>query len=248
MNLKMRWVIGDIHGCLRELERLLRAIRFDPARDEAWSTGDFVRGGTDSAAVLRLWREIGGRGVIGNHDLHACREWAGERPRTSSLASLFCAPDAEASIAWLRQLPLLARLPSSDDDRDVWVVHAGVHPRWDDLAALAESVNAAPRDEEWLKRSEVVFATSVRCCDANGQRSPQKGGAEDCLAPYQPWDDFYRGAELVVHGHWAMRGYYRGPRTLGLDSGCVYGGALTAWCLEEDRIVRVPSAYNSFAR
>jgi bis(5'-nucleosyl)-tetraphosphatase (symmetrical) len=62
---------------------------------------------------------------------------------------------------------------------------------------------------------------------------------QDCEAPYRPWDDLYRGDTLVVHGHWARRGHYRGARTIGLDSGCVYGGKLTAWCQDEDRIVQV---------
>ena len=57
---------------------------------------------------------------------------------------------------------------------------------------------------------------------------------------FRPWDEFYRGETLVVHGHWAQRGYYRGERTMGLDSGCVYGGPLTAWCQDEDRVVQVP--------
>jgi bis(5'-nucleosyl)-tetraphosphatase (symmetrical) len=56
-----------------------------------------------------------------------------------------------------------------------------------------------------------------------------------------PWDSLYTGDTLVVHGHWAQRGYYRGRRTMGLDSGCVYGGKLTAWCQEEDRIVEIPA-------
>jgi bis(5'-nucleosyl)-tetraphosphatase (symmetrical) len=65
------------------------------------------------------------------------------------------------------------------------------------------------------------------------------GPPEVCKGSYRPWDAFYRGDDLVVHGHWARRGHYRGERTLGLDSGCVYGGPLTAWCLEEDRIVSI---------
>ena len=68
-----------------------------------------------------------------------------------------------------------------------------------------------------------------------------KGMPEACPPPCLPWDSFYHGEALVVHGHWAARGYYRGARSMGLDSGCVYGGWLTAWCQEEDRIVRVKS-------
>ena len=65
------------------------------------------------------------------------------------------------------------------------------------------------------------------------------GHPDDCTGPYRPWDDFYKDDEIIVHGHWGMRGYYRSGNVIGLDSGCVYGGKLTAWCQEEDRIVQV---------
>ena len=67
------------------------------------------------------------------------------------------------------------------------------------------------------------------------------GPPDECPAPYRPWDRFYAGPTLVVHGHWARRGYYRDRFAMGLDTGCVYGGVLTAWCQEEDRIVSVPA-------
>ena len=92
-----------------------------------------------------------------------------------------------------------------------------------------------------MTRADVSFATRVRCCTPEGERCRETGPPEECLVPYRPWDEFYTGDLLVVHGHWARRGHYRGERTLGLDSGCVYGGALTAWCHEEDRIVQVPA-------
>jgi bis(5'-nucleosyl)-tetraphosphatase (symmetrical) len=123
----------------------------------------------------------------------------------------------------------------------VWIVHAGVHPQWDDLSEVARRVNEAPHDDDWLQHPDVKFATRVRCCDANGERCRHSGPPDACPPPHQPWDVFYRGEVRVVHGHWAARGAYRGRRTMGLDSGCVYGGMLTAWCQEEDRIVQLPS-------
>ncbi|MFY0534815.1 hypothetical protein [Nannocystis pusilla] len=83
--------------------------------------------------------------------------------------------------------------------------------------------------------------TRVRCCTASGERSKFDRKAEDCPPPYRPWDEFYRGEPMVIHGHWAWRGHYRGPKTMGLDSGCVYGGPLTAWCQDEDRVEQVQS-------
>ena len=107
---------------------------------------------------------------------------------------------------------------------------------------LADRVNSAEHDDAWLRSEPVNAATRLRCCNAAGEPVRFSGPPEECPQGYRPWDDFYRGESLIVHGHWAQRGYYRGTRTMGLDSGCVYGGALTAWCQEEDRIVQVHAA------
>jgi bis(5'-nucleosyl)-tetraphosphatase (symmetrical) len=239
----VRWIVGDLQGCARELDALLSAIGFDEHRDELWSCGDIINRGPDSLATARRLRELGGRAVIGNHEVYALMVRSGRWPRKhDTLDELFAAPDADELLAWLRSLPALAWLPNDGRGRDVWLVHAGVHPRWHDLHALAAGLEARAHDDDWLLSDEVSFATRVRCCTAEGERSRFDRQPEDCPAPFRPWDEFYRGAATIVHGHWAWRGHYRGTRTLGLDSGCVYGGPLTAWCVEEDRVVQVPSS------
>ncbi len=239
----MRWIVGDVQGCARELEDLLETVRFDPSRDELWAAGDLINRGPDSLATLRLWSSLGGRGVIGNHEVYALQAHAGHWPRKhDTLDALFAAPDADALLAELRALPALATLPGEGRGwRDLWLVHAGLDPRWLDLPAIAARLGPGEHDEAWLTSDEVAFATRVRCCTADGARSRFDRLPEDCPPPHRAWDSFYTGEALVVHGHWARRGHYRGPRTLGLDSGCVYGGPLTAWCVEEDRTVQVPS-------
>jgi bis(5'-nucleosyl)-tetraphosphatase (symmetrical) len=237
----MRWFVGDIHGCVVEFERLLDVIRFDPARDELWSVGDLVNTGPESAATLRLWRATGGRGVLGNHDIHALRLHARLRlPRPEdSLDDLLAAPDVEDLLDALRTLPVLAHFPGGTSGRDLWLVHAGLHPLWSDLHAAADRIHSAPRGDEWMSGPDVRFATRARCCTAEGKMLADPGPPENCSAPHRPWDDYYTGSSLVVHGHWARRGSYRNERTMSLDSGCVYGGPLTAWCQEEDRTVRI---------
>jgi bis(5'-nucleosyl)-tetraphosphatase (symmetrical) len=246
----MRWIIGDIQGCAWELERLLGEIRFRPGRDELWCLGDLVNRGPSSLAVLEIWQNIGGRGILGNHDIYALRVRAGRRPRKpDTLDRLFEAPEADRLLGELRASPVLVHLAAqSPTGRDAWIVHAGLHPQWSDLDAVAQRLNTRPHDDEWLEHPEVRFATGVRCCTESGKLWRQTGGPSDCPLPYRPWDAYYQGATLVVHGHWAQRGFYRNRRTMGLDSGCVYGGALTAWCQDEDRIVQVPSrrAYTTF--
>lgn len=239
----MRWIVGDLQGCAREFDALLAAIAFDPSRDELWAAGDLVNRGPGSLEVVRRWRELGGRGVIGNHEVYALCVRSGRWPRKrDTLDELYAAPDADELLAALRALPALAFLPGDGDAiPDVWLVHAGLNPQWGDLHALAAELEAREHDDDWLLSEPVSFATRVRCCTAEGERSRFDRKPEDCPAPYQPWDKFYEGEATVVHGHWAWRGHYRGARTIGLDSGCVYGGPLTAWCVEEDRIVQVPS-------
>ncbi len=237
----MRWVIGDIHGCARELDRLLAEIRFDPGQDELRSAGDLVNVGPDSLAVLRLWRDVNGRGVIGNHDVRALLASSGRRHASPALRPLLDAHDAVELLERLRRLPLIEHLGPTEHCLDAWLVHGGLHPDWKPLDGWANRLNAAPHDDSWLLSPEVAWATTVRCCGPNGEPCRHKGLPEDCPEPFRPWDEFHRGRSLIVHGHWARRGFYRNRQSLGLDSGCVYGGKLTAWCQEEDRIVQIPS-------
>ena len=240
----MRWVVGDVQGCARELERLLAEIRFDPASDELWCAGDLVNRGPESLAAVRLWRDVGGRAVIGNHEVYALCVQSGRWPRKrDTLDAFYAAPEADEILAQLRTLPVLVELPSSGRGPSAWLVHGGLHPRWYDLPSIAAAFEAATRDDDFLESDEVSFATRVRCCTADGVRSKFDRAPQDCPPPYRPWDEHYRGDALIVHGHWAWRGHYRSAsgRVMGLDSGCVYGGKLTAWCQDEDRIVQIPS-------
>jgi bis(5'-nucleosyl)-tetraphosphatase (symmetrical) len=239
----MRWIVGDIQGCAWELERLLEEIGFRSGSDELWALGDLVNRGPSSLEVLQIWRDIGGRGILGNHDIYALRVRAGRRRRKpDTLDALFDACEADQLLGGLRASPILVHLPTqSASGCDAWIVHAGLHPRWNDLSAVAERLNTGPHDDDWLENREIRFATEVRCCTEAGKLWGETGGPSDCPPPYRPWDDYYEGETLVVHGHWAQRGFYRNRRAMGLDSGCVYGGQLTAWCQDEDRIVQVPS-------
>ncbi len=121
--------------------------------------------------------------------------------------------------SWLERQPLVRVY------EDLIAVHAGLHPSWSE-AHLA-NLDDAERD----------FAVNVRYCDATGDKPPRDWPPPG--PPYRPWDDFYEGKKRVVFGHWARRGLVVRPQCVGLDTGCVYGGELTAWIAEEDRIVQV---------
>ncbi len=204
-----RIFVGDIQGCLEPLRRLLDALGFEPGRDRLHPVGDLVNKGPDSDGVLALCRDLGAEPVLGNHDLH----WLDRRRGDATLRQ------------WLAGQPIVRRWD------DLLLVHAGLHPHWDDrtIAALATADHGDPA---------VDYAVNVRYCDADGHRPaadwPPPG------PPFRPWDDFHRGPRRVVFGHWARRGLVRRPHCIGLDTGCVYGGLLSAWIAEEDRIVQVP--------
>ena len=227
-----RIFIGDLQGCREEFEALLEAVRYDPAADALHPVGDLVNRGPDSVGCLRLCRELGALPVLGNHDVHLLRQWRDPdwRGRRTTLEALEAAADGQDLLGWLARQPLVLAW------EDVLCLHAGVHPGWADPAAVL-----AGRDPLDAEDAAVEFAVRARHCDAEG-RQPESDWPPPG-APFEPWDRFWRAREderrTVVFGHWARRGLVELERTRGLDTGCVYGGELTAWVPEEDRLVSV---------
>ncbi len=205
-----RIFVGDVHGCLVQLDALLAAVEFRPGTDVLHPVGDLVNRGPDSDGVLRRMIELGAEPVLGNHDLWWLQNAHAVDP---------------AFDEWLRAQPVVRVFD------DVIVVHAALHPHWDERM-LAEL--ASPE----LDSADVDFAVNVRYCTAEGERPPRDWPPP--AQPFAPWDTFYSGTKRVVFGHWARRGLDVTDTVTALDSGCVYGRALSAWIPEEDRIVQVP--------
>ncbi len=185
--------------------------------------------------MLRRARSLDARVVLGNHDLKLLRIGAGSAApsRTDRLQAILAAPDRDALLDWLAAQPVLRVEP------DVVVVHGGLDPTWADLPRVAAEINASiGAHVRGRSDPRIEFATEVRYCDATGRRPRQDHPPPG--PPFEPWDHFYRGSSTVVFAHWARRGLVVLPRRRGLDTGCVYAGALTAWIAEEDRIVQVP--------
>ena len=229
-----RIFVGDIQGCREELERLLEATRFDPASDQLHPVGDLVNRGPDSAGTLRLLRDLDAGGVLGNHDVHALRALAGLRKikGRDTLDDWVQADDRDELAAWLAARPYVRVWD------DVVAVHAGIHPHWDDLEETLAGEDAVQPGEAG------DFACLVRYCDADGNR-PDEDWPPPSL-PFEPWYKHWQRREnddrTVVFGHWAREGLVETHRVRGLDTGAVYGGELSAWIAEEDRIVSVPAA------
>jgi bis(5'-nucleosyl)-tetraphosphatase (symmetrical) len=237
---RRRIFIGDVQGCSDELRRLLDRVGFDPSTDDLEPVGDFVNRGPDSAGVLRFMRSVDAGGVLGNHDLHLLRVAAGTEHVQSkdTFGDVLAAADRDDLVDWLAARPFVRSWP------DVLLVHAGIHPRWEDPESVLAGLNA------FTDRSEADFATCVRYCTPEGSRPASD--KRDPGRPFAPWYDFQRRRlrarkKIAVFGHWAARGLVVEPTLRGLDTGCVWGGKLTAWIAEENRIVDVVAA-KAYAR
>jgi bis(5'-nucleosyl)-tetraphosphatase (symmetrical) len=263
------YAIGDVQGCCDALHALLGEVGFSASRDLLWFVGDLVNRGTQSAAVLRFVRSLGERAVVvhGNHDLHTLAVAAGKAKRRAddTLEDLFAAPDRDELLDWLRKRPLL------HVDREYVMVHAGLLPSWSlaqaaELAAEVEAALHAPahlelyaslygsRPAAWNdalrgpERMRVIVnaMTRMRFCTPDGAMDfSVKGEVEKARPGYLPWFEVparkTRGVPIVC-GHWSALGLRITPDLLALDTGCVWGGRLTAVRLEDRRIFQTACA------
>lgn len=207
--------IGDVHGCAQELQDLLSACAF-AAGDALVFVGDLVAKGPDARGVLKLVRELGARGVRGNHD-HAVLRWQeplakGAVPAHGPIHLRVARELSPEDWGVLTSLPLFLRMP----EQSIVVVHAGLVP------GVA------------LEAQEADLLMNMRTLRPNGTGSRR---AEDGVL----WGSCWPGPELVIFGHHATAGLQRHPHAIGLDTGCVYGGQLSAYVWPEDRIVSVPA-------
>lgn len=267
------YAIGDVQGCYEPLQALLRTIRFDPARDTLWFTGDLVNRGPRSADVVRLVMGLADRAVtvLGNHDLHLLAVAAGKAKakKRDTLEDILAAPDRAELLDWLRRRPLLHH----DARLNYTLIHAGLLPPWDlaDATRLAREAEAVLRGEtadrffdhmygdlpdHWSaelhghERLRVIVNafTRLRFCDRDGNMDLRpKGPPGSQPADLLPWFQAPRrkSRELrIVFGHWSALGAYRGDGVIGLDSGCLWGGRLTAVRLDatEPEFFSVPCA------
>jgi bis(5'-nucleosyl)-tetraphosphatase (symmetrical) len=250
------YAVGDIQGCYDELRRALDAVAYDPAADRLWSVGDLVNRGPQSLQVLRLFRELGDAAVVvlGNHDLHLLALAAGNPKHKDdhSLAEVLAAADRDELLHWLRHRPLIHH----DAELGFTMVHAGLPPQWDLPTALAcgrevQEVLQGPdyadyfmqmygnQPDLWDPRLRGVerwrFTTNcltrLRFCDAEGrltlkEKGPPGSQSGDCVPWFEHPARATRG-QRIVFGHWSTLGYRAQHDVWALDTGCLWGGALT---------------------
>jgi bis(5'-nucleosyl)-tetraphosphatase (symmetrical) len=264
--MKKIYAVGDIQGCFSELETLIKKIGRDNI-DELWLTGDLVNRGHQSLETLRWcvsnqhWVKV----VLGNHDLHLLAVSAGIRTQKpgDTLDSILNAPDSEYLLAWLRQQPLAHR------NNQYLMVHAGVLPNWsgDYTLELSNEISGQLKQDGWKQflstmygntplawhpalrgpdRARVIInaLTRLRYCTVEGfMEFETKEGLSSAPSGYLPWFDVPdRATEntKIVFGHWSTLGLLIREDVKGIDTGCVWGGNLTAIKLDNSEVIQTP--------
>jgi bis(5'-nucleosyl)-tetraphosphatase (symmetrical) len=251
----MNYLIGDIQGCCDAFERLLARIDFSPSRDRLYLLGDLVNRGPASLATLRRLAGLGDAAtcLLGNHDLHLLATAHGVRKphRSDTVQDILDAADRSTLLDWLRQQRMACFAHG-------WLmVHAGVLPQWDveqtlTLAAEVETALRGPDLADFLPqmygntptqwhddlqgaerlRCIVNALTRLRFCDAEGQMDfKTKDGADGAPAGFMPWFEVPQrrtAGAPIAFGHWSTLGLVDRADLLALDTGCVWGGRLSA--------------------
>jgi bis(5'-nucleosyl)-tetraphosphatase (symmetrical) len=260
------YAVGDIQGCYNELEQMLKLIHFDKQKDQLWLVGDLVNRGTGSLQVLRMIKAMGDAAitVLGNHDLHLLAVAAGvaELHHSDTLHEILAAPDREELLTWLRHQRML------HVQGDHVLLHAGLFPAWSvqQAQALAREVEQNLRAEDYAIFLKKMYGntpqdwsdsltgyerlrgitnalTRMRICSPQGAMEFKfKGELPDMPEGFLPWYDVPQrksADKTVVFGHWSALGLVVKPNVIALDTGCLWGGELSAIRLEDRKVFQI---------
>ena len=268
------YVIGDLQGCLTPLVQLLEQINYQPQLDKLWFAGDLINRGEESLETLRFIKSLGSNAtiVLGNHDLHllAVSHGYGKLKRGDTLAEILTASDRDDLMNWLRQQPLF----HYDEQLNTVMTHAGIPPCWDlaKTQSLAKEVETKLKSDSvddffatmygntpdtWsdeltgLDRLRAItnYLTRMRFCDENSKLDlKSKEGINTAEKGFAPWFNYPSKVPEdchIVFGHWAaLEGKTQLERIHALDTGCVWGGSLTALRLEDKQRFSTPCTLN----
>ncbi|MBS0309591.1 MAG: symmetrical bis(5'-nucleosyl)-tetraphosphatase [Proteobacteria bacterium] len=260
------YAIGDVQGCHASLMALLERIHAETPDPRLIFVGDLVNRGPQSLETLRTIRSLGDKAIalLGNHDLHLLAVANGIRRahESDTLDDILQSPDRDEWLDWLRQRPL------AHVEDGYLMVHAGVLPQWStqQTLALAHEVEAVLRGPDWVDflrqmygnfpakwddglsgadriRCIVNALTRLRFCTPDGTMELTSKEAHGANLPgYQPWFDAperQTADTTIVFGHWSARGLILEPKLIGLDTGCIWGGKLTALRLSDRKVLQV---------
>ena len=206
-------IIGDVHGCAKELKKLLKKVEADPEKDRIWFVGDLINKGPDSRRTMKLFRKTGGRAVKGNHECRLIDQYDKVIPRGRLYSDMKAAfgDKLPELVEEIRSWPLWIKTD------DFLLIHAGMAP----------GMRLKKQPAEWL--------TNIRTWDGTG-KNLNRPGADPA------WFECVNYDRLIVFGHWAQLQGVDRNNVIGLDTGCVYGGKLSALILPERKIVSVKAA------
>jgi len=260
------YAIGDLQGCYHALQDMLEHISFNPEADKLWLVGDLINRGSGSLEVLRWVYQHRSNVVVvlGNHDLHALVVAEGfvAAHRSDTLQALLAAPDCDELLTWLRYQSMVHY------EHGYLMVHAGLLPQWSVKQALklgAEVETALRSDDyrnflvkmygnqpakwsaklEGMDRLRVITnaMTRLRICSSKGEMEFKfKGELEDIPDDYMPWFEVPNRKtkdDTIIFGHWSALGLQQRPNLFALDTGCLWGGKLTALRLEGRQVFQV---------
>lgn len=204
--------IGDVHGCADEFEELLNALELEP-EDRVVQLGDLVNRGPDSHLVLELAREYKVEAILGNHELRLLRaQREGRKDLLKDYDHKTIKELTDEDWDYLRALPKFTHGAT----RDIVMVHGGFLP-----------------GQPW-QTQDIDTITSIQVIDKNG-KAAKRSDAPDA----QPWADFWGGKPFVIYGHTPRPNILERPGSIGIDTGCVYGGHLTAYIIDDGSLVQV---------
>jgi len=254
------YAIGDIQGCYTEFRRLLEVIGFDPAEDRLWLAGDLVNRGPHSLETLRFVKGLGDAAVtvLGNHDLHliATVVSLAKSGKKDTLGPILRAHDCDELIDWLRKQRLFY------SEAGFNMLHAGLPPQWDQqltqrMANEAEQAIGGDDYQNFFrsmygnkpsvwqddlpKTERLRFAVNcfsrLRYCSADGELDfSQKGAPGTQPSHLMPWYTVpgRKSRDMrIIFGHWSTLGFYQGDNVISIDTGCLWGGQLTAVRLDD---------------
>ncbi len=252
------YAIGDIQGCLDELQQLLEKIRFDPAQDYLWFVGDLVNRGPKSLQTLKFIRSLRGHAitVLGNHDLHLLALAEGDGRYTAkddTLAPILQSKERDELLYWLRHRPLLHH----DATLGYTLIHAGLPPQWtiEQAQRYAHELESTLQGPDYRSFLAVMYGnkpkkwkdslsgtdrlrfitncfTRLRFCNTEGKLNMKhKGEIGSQPEELHPWFRIHNRAsrhDRILFGHWSTLQTRCESNVYALDTGCLWGGELSA--------------------
>jgi hypothetical protein len=212
-------LIGDIHGCWSEFQEILTKLAYQKKRDRLISLGDLIHKGPDSVSVVRYFIKNELEVLRGNHEDCLLKALLGEREMYPEATEILehCGLSKKKLIAWLRAMPLYLK------EKDFLAVHAGFSP-W---CKLSEN-----KEQDYF---------TVRTADAEHEKLSSKASGDGLEPWYKAFSDKRESDRIVAFGHWAGPRIKHYKNMWGLDTGCCYGGKLTALVLPSQKLVQVSS-------